>query len=97
MVTLERDGLTMVVKQVPARICENCGEQYVDEEIALGLFKTAEEMAKSGAQVDVLRFRIEEISADLLFFKNRFWERLIVNIGIVLVFAAFYLRFIRKP
>ena len=30
------------------------------------------------------------VSVDLLFFKNRFWERLMVNIGIVLVFAAFY-------
>jgi len=36
------------------------------------------------------------VSVDLLFFKNRFWERLIVNIGIVLVFAAFYLRFLKK-
>ena len=34
---------------------------------------------------------------DLLFFRHRFWERLIVNIGIVLVFAAFYLRFLRHP
>jgi hypothetical protein len=34
------------------------------------------------------------VSVDLLFFKNRFWERLLVNIGIVLVFAAFYLRFL---
>jgi YgiT-type zinc finger domain-containing protein len=56
-VTLERDELTMVVKHVPARICENCGEQYVDEEIASGLFKTAEEMAKSGAQVDVREYK----------------------------------------
>jgi hypothetical protein len=37
------------------------------------------------------------VSVDLLFFKNRFWERLIVNIGIVLVFAAFYLRFLKSP
>ena len=37
------------------------------------------------------------VSADLLFFKNRFWERLIVNIGIVLVFAAFGLRFLKNP
>jgi hypothetical protein len=29
--------------------------------------------------------------------RNRFWERLTVNIGIVLVFAAFYLRFLRRP
>lgn len=36
------------------------------------------------------------VGVDLLFFKNRFWERLIANIGIVLVFAAFYLRFLRN-
>ena len=35
------------------------------------------------------------ISVDLLFFRNRFWERLMVNIGIVLVFTAFYLRFLK--
>jgi len=37
------------------------------------------------------------VSVDLLFFRNRFWERLIANIGIVLVFAAFYFRFLRNP
>jgi len=37
------------------------------------------------------------VGVDLLFFKTRFWERLIVNIGIVLVFAAFYLRFLKNP
>ena len=35
------------------------------------------------------------VGTDLIFFRNRFWERLMVNIGIVLVFAAFYLRFLR--
>jgi hypothetical protein len=37
------------------------------------------------------------VGVDLLFFRNRFWERLIVNIGIVMVFGAFYLRFLKKP
>jgi hypothetical protein len=37
------------------------------------------------------------VGVDLLFFRHRFWERLIVNIGIVLVFAAFYLRFLKNP
>ena len=37
------------------------------------------------------------ISVDVLFFRNRFWERLLVNVGIVLVFAAFYLRFLKRP
>jgi hypothetical protein len=34
---------------------------------------------------------------DFAFFRNRFWERLIVNIGVVLVFVAFYFRFVRRP
>jgi hypothetical protein len=33
------------------------------------------------------------VGVDVLFFKNHFWARLIVNVGIVLVFSAFYLRF----
>jgi hypothetical protein len=36
------------------------------------------------------------VAVDLLFFKNRFWERLMVNVGIVLVFASFYLRFLKN-
>jgi hypothetical protein len=35
------------------------------------------------------------VGVDFAFFRNRFWERLTVNIGIVLVFAAFYSRFLR--
>jgi hypothetical protein len=37
------------------------------------------------------------VGVDLMFFRHRFWARLIVNIGIVLVVAAFYLRFFRRP
>lgn len=35
------------------------------------------------------------VAVDFLFFRHRFGERLTVNIGIALVFAAFYLRFLR--
>jgi len=37
------------------------------------------------------------VSVDVLFFRYRFWERLMVNVGIVLVFAAFGLRFLKRP
>jgi preprotein translocase subunit SecE len=37
------------------------------------------------------------VGVDFVFFRNRFWERLTANIGIVLVFAAFYSRFLRRP
>jgi len=37
------------------------------------------------------------VGVDFVFFKNLFWQRLTVNIGIVFVFAAFYFRFLRRP
>ncbi len=37
------------------------------------------------------------VGADFAFFRNRFWERLAANIGIVLVFVAFYFRFFKRP
>jgi len=37
------------------------------------------------------------VAVDFMFFRNRFWGRLTVNIGIVLVFLAFYWRFLRRP
>jgi len=37
------------------------------------------------------------VAIDFLFFKNRFRERLMVNVGIVLIFAAFYFRFLKRP
>jgi hypothetical protein len=35
------------------------------------------------------------VSLDIQFFRHRFWERLIVNVGVVLVFVAFHLRFLK--
>jgi hypothetical protein len=37
------------------------------------------------------------VGVDVLFFRHHFWARLLVNVGIVLVFGAFYLRFLKRP
>ncbi len=37
------------------------------------------------------------VAVDVVFFKDRFWERLMANVGIVLVFGAFYFRFLKRP
>ncbi len=36
------------------------------------------------------------VTVDILFFRNLFWERLASNIGIVLIFVAFYFRFLKQ-
>jgi YgiT-type zinc finger domain-containing protein len=55
-ITFDRDGPTLVVKDVPAQVCSNCGEEYVDEHVAYEILTMAERMAKNGAQVDVRRY-----------------------------------------
>lgn len=55
-VTLERDNLTLVYKNVPARVCPNCGEEYVDQVVTAQLLKSAEENARVGVHVDIREY-----------------------------------------
>ena len=52
-VTLERDGMTLIVKAVPAQVCENCGEEYINGDITAQLMQQAEEAVRFGVQVEV--------------------------------------------
>ena len=55
-VTLERDKTTLVIKGVPARVCTNCGEEYVDEDTTRQLLETAEAAARMGVQIEVREY-----------------------------------------
>jgi YgiT-type zinc finger domain-containing protein len=56
-VTFERDGMTLVVKNVPAQVCPNCGEAYVDENTTATLIASAETAACEGVQVEVRNYQ----------------------------------------
>ena len=55
-VTLTRDQLTLVVKGVPAQVCQSCGEEYVDASTTAQLLQTAENATQAGVQVDVRQY-----------------------------------------
>ena len=55
-VTLERGDSTYVVREVPAQVCPNCGEDYIDSRITAELLTTAERLSQAGAQIDVRRY-----------------------------------------
>jgi positive regulator of sigma E activity len=44
----------------------------------------------------VLALVVVVVAVDILFFRHQFWERLIANVGIVVLFAAFYLRLLKR-
>jgi predicted cobalt transporter CbtA len=48
-----------------------------------------------GVVLYVLALVTVVVGVDVLFFRHQFWERLMANVGIVLVFGAFYLRFLK--
>lgn len=55
-VALTRGELTVVIKDVPAQVCENCGEYYLSDDITDKVLKLAELSAARNAEVEILRF-----------------------------------------
>ena len=52
---------------------------------------------QAAAVLYVLAMVAVVVGVDVLFFRHQFWERLMSNVGIVLVFVAFYFRFLKRP
>jgi YgiT-type zinc finger domain-containing protein len=57
-VTLEKDSSTIVFKEVPAQICDNCGEKYIDEATTKELLNKARNIVKNGVEVDIRKYEI---------------------------------------
>lgn len=54
--TVQRNGCTVIFKNVPADICENCGADYVSEGATREMLRRADLAAKNGAEVEILAF-----------------------------------------
>jgi YgiT-type zinc finger domain-containing protein len=57
--TLERNGMAVVFRGVPAEICDNCGEAFHDETVTDAVLKQAKAAASSGVEVDIRRFAVQ--------------------------------------
>lgn len=55
-ITFEEKGNILVIQEVPAEICENCGEAYIDESVAGPIMELADKMPKVATKVDVRRY-----------------------------------------
>lgn len=58
-VLLERNEATLTLKNVPTRICPNCGEAYADEAVTAGILREAEKMAEAGMKVGVREYVLD--------------------------------------
>jgi YgiT-type zinc finger domain-containing protein len=55
-VTLQRGDTTVILKNVPAEVCQNCGEYYLSDSITDQVLKKAERAVNNGAEVEIVRF-----------------------------------------
>ena len=55
-VTLERGKTVVVVRDVPADVCENCGEYYLDSSVAQEVYQRAEAAVARNAEVEILHY-----------------------------------------
>ena len=54
-VTLERKGSIIAIKEVPANVCQNCGEYYLSEEMTREVLKRANDAVKKGVEFEVIK------------------------------------------
>ena len=55
-VTLQRGESVVVIKDVPAQVCADCGEYYLDEVVAERIYTLAEDAVARHAEVEILRY-----------------------------------------
>jgi YgiT-type zinc finger domain-containing protein len=55
-VTITRDAMLLVLRNVPAEVCDACGEQYFDEETTRRLEREAEDARRAGVHVLVREY-----------------------------------------
>ena len=55
-VTLQRGATTVLIKDTPAELCQNCGEYYLSEEVAGRVYADAEAAAKRQAELEILHY-----------------------------------------
>ena len=55
--TLERGSAMLVFKNVPALICNNCGEEFFNDDITASILKQAESAVNAGVEIDVRQYR----------------------------------------
>jgi YgiT-type zinc finger domain-containing protein len=56
MVTSQREEMVIIIKNVPASVCENCGEYTLDEAATKQVMNLAEQAVANHAEIEVLQF-----------------------------------------
>lgn len=57
-VTLEKGSSIILIKDVPADVCTNCGHYYLSEEITTEVLQKGNEAVANGAELEVIKLKV---------------------------------------
>lgn len=57
-VTLEKNDSIILIKNVPAEVCSNCGHYYLSEEVTAEVLQKGKEAVATGAELEVIKLRV---------------------------------------
>jgi YgiT-type zinc finger domain-containing protein len=55
-VTLQRNASIIIIKNVPAEVCDNCGEYYLNDDVAESVLRIAEKATENNPEVEILQY-----------------------------------------
>jgi YgiT-type zinc finger domain-containing protein len=55
-VTMERDRSLVVIRKVPAEVCQECGEYYLDKRAAERVLAIGEEAARRNVETEIIAY-----------------------------------------
>lgn len=55
-VTLQRASSRIIIKSVPAQVCDNCGEYYLCDEVTESVLRIAEKATENNPEVEILQY-----------------------------------------
>jgi len=55
-VTLQRNSSIIIIKNVPAEVCDNCGEYYLNDDVAGTVLRIAEKATENNPEVEILQY-----------------------------------------
>lgn len=57
-VTLEKGKAIVLVKNVPAEVCINCGHYYLNEEMTKLVMEKGKDVVRKGAELEIVNLEI---------------------------------------
>ncbi|MBE9034621.1 type II toxin-antitoxin system MqsA family antitoxin [aff. Roholtiella sp. LEGE 12411] len=57
-VILEKDECIIILKKIPAEICDNCGEYYLSDALTEQVLEKADLAVNNGAELEIIRYAV---------------------------------------